>query len=187
MQAKCGSGIFGVIQGYIYAVCFSRTYMSHCYYKILEKRIDLLYITPTLRRLIHRRDRLHDKMWKQCRNISNHDRAAATKNKYKHLKAHVQSEIRHAYWSYIEQVFLPLEDKEKTSKSFWSFVRRNRTEKMGIASLKSPDTGEQVGDTVGKATILNKQFQQAFTSETPLSDDHSKPQTHPDITFTNLQ
>ena len=97
-------------------------------------------------------------MWKQCRNISNHDRAAATKNKYKQLKAHIQSEIRHAYWSYIEQVILPLEDKEKTSKSFWSFVRRNRTEKMGIASLKSPDTGEQVGDTVGKATILNKQF-----------------------------
>ena len=66
-------------------------------------------------------------------------------------------------------------------------MRRNWTEKMGIASLKSPDTGEQVGDAVGKATILNKQFQQAFTSETPLSDDHSKPQTHPDIpdiTFT---
>ena len=58
---------------------------------------------------------------------------------------------------------------------------------MGIASLKSPDTGEQVGDSVGKATILKKQFQQAFTSETPLSHDHSKPQTHPDIpdiTFT---
>ena len=58
---------------------------------------------------------------------------------------------------------------------------------MGIASLESPDTGEQVGDAVGKATILNKQFQQAFTSETPLSDDHSKPQAHPDIpdiTFT---
>ena len=29
---------------------------------------------------------------------------------------------------------------------------------MGIASLKSWDTGEQVGDAVGKATILNKQF-----------------------------
>ena len=35
--------------------------------------------------------------------------------------------------------------------------------------------------------LLNKQFRQAFTSEKPLSDDHSKPQTHPDIpdiTFT---
>ena len=48
---------------------------------------------------------------------------------------------------------------------------------MGIASLKLPDTGEQVGDAVGKATILNKQFKQAFTSETPLSDYHNKPQT----------
>ena len=55
---------------------------------------------------------------------------------------------------------------------------------MGIASPKSPDTGEQIGDAVGKATIFNKQFQQAFTSETPLSDDHRKPQTHPDISFT---
>ena len=53
--------------------------------------------------------------------------------------------------------------------------------------LKSPDTGEQVGYAIGKATIFNKQFQQVSTSETPLSVDHSKPQTHPDIpdiTFT---
>ena len=33
--------------------------------------------------------------------------------------------------------------------------------KKGIASLKSRDTGEQAGDAIGKATILNKQFQLA--------------------------
>ena len=43
------------------------------------KKIDLRYITTTLRRLICRRDRLHDKMRKQRRNISKHDCAAATK------------------------------------------------------------------------------------------------------------
>ena len=92
-------------------------------HKQTREKIDLPYITPTLRRLIRGRDRLHDKMQKQRRNISNHDRAAATKTKYKHLKAHVQSEIICAYWSYTEQVILPLEDKRKPSKSFWSFVR----------------------------------------------------------------
>ena len=73
-------------------------------HKRTREKIDLPYITPNLRHLIRRPDRLHDKMRKQRRNISNHDCAAATKTKYKHLKAHVQSEIRRAYWSYIEQV-----------------------------------------------------------------------------------
>ena len=60
---------------------------------------------------------------------------------------------------------------------------------MGIALLKSPDTDEQVGSAAGKATIPNKQFHPAFTSETALSVDHSKPHTHPDIldiTFTEM-
>ena len=153
-------------------------------HKRTREKIDLPYITPTLRRLIHRRDRLHDKMRKQRRNISNHDRAAATKTKYKHLKAHVQSEIRLVIH---RAGHLTPWRQRKNIKIILVPCERNWTEKMGIASLKSPDTGEQVGDAVGKATIHNKQFQQAFTSETPLSDDHSKPQTHPDIpdiTFT---
>ena len=73
-------------------------------HKRIRGKIDLPYITPTLRRLICRRDRLHDKMQKQRWNISNYERAAATKTKYKYLKAYVQSETRRAYGSCIEQV-----------------------------------------------------------------------------------
>ena len=76
--------------------------------------------------------------------------------------------------------------QRKPSKSFWSLWDETRR-KMRIAWHKSLDTGEQVGDAVGKATILSKQFQQTFTSETPLSDDHMKLQIHldiPDISFT---
>ena len=118
-------------------------------------------------------------MRKQQWKISNNNHAAAIKTMYKHLKVRVQSEMRHAYWSYTERVVLLLVDNDKPCKSFWSFVRCNWIAKMEIALLKSPDTGDQVGDAIDKGTILNRQFQQAFVFETPLSDDHSKPQTRP--------
>ena len=80
-----------------------------------------------------------------------------------------------------------LDTDKKPSKSFWSFVRRNRTERMDISALKSPDTGHQVGDAKGKTDILNHQFQSAFTTETPITEAHAKPQLFPnmpDICFT---
>ena len=156
-------------------------------HKRSKSKIDLPYLTSPLRRLIRRRDRLYDKIKKLQRNISNHASAAALKSRYKRLKAQVQSEVRRAYWAYIEKVIMPLDTDKKPSKSFWSFVRRNRTERMGISALKSPDTGHQVGDAKGKADILNHQFQSAFTTETPITEAHAKPQLFPnmpDICFT---
>ena len=83
---------------------------------------------------------LYDKI-KLQRNISNHASAAALKSRYKILKAQVQSEIRHAYWAYTEKVIMLFDTDQKQSKSFWSFVKRNHTVRMGISALKSPDTG----------------------------------------------
>ena len=72
------------------------------------------------------------------------------------------------------------------TKSFWSFVRRNRTEKINISALKSPNTGDLVNGATGKAEILNSQFKSVFTEETPLTDLHNTPDLHPDITDIHL-
>ena len=52
---------------------------------------------------------------------------------------------------------------------------------MSISALKNNVTGELTSDTIGKANTLNSQFQSVFTVETPLTDDHSRPQLFPDI------
>ena len=52
---------------------------------------------------------------------------------------------------------------------------------MNIASLTDLETGNLTTDTIGKAKILNSQFQSVFTKETPLTDDHISPKEFPDI------
>ena len=57
---------------------------------------------------------------------------------------------------------------------------------MNISALKNLETGELTSDTIGKAKILNSQFQSVFTKETPLTNDHKATQEYPDITDIQL-
>ena len=150
-------------------------------HKRQKNKIALPYINGDLRRLIRKQDRLYDKMRKARRNVSTHARAASLRIKFHKLKLHVQTETRKAYWNYIATVILPQDGSGTPTKSFWSFVRRNRTEKMNISALKSPTTGDLVNSAVGKAEILNSQFRSVFTEETPLTDLHNTSDLHPDI------
>ena len=110
-----------------------------------------------------------------------HQRAASHKLKYKELKREIQSRIRQAYWAYIASVITPTHNDMPPQKSFWSFVKRNRTDKTQISSLRSHTTGDLITDPIGKANILNGQFRSVFTDETPLTSDHRSPQAYPDI------
>jgi hypothetical protein len=110
-----------------------------------------------------------------------HDFAATLRLKYKKLKSHIQAQIRRAYWSYIASVITPLDATRTPQKSFWSFVRRNRTENTQISALKSDTTPDLINDPILKANILNRQFKSVFTNETPLTEHHKLPQEYPDI------
>merc|ERR1712237_132606 len=110
-----------------------------------------------------------------------HHHASSLNNKYKKLKHEVQRQIRQSYWSYIASVITPPDGSNTPKKSFWSFLRRNRTENLSISASINHDTGNLTTDSSGKAKILNSQFQSVFTQETPLTDDHKSPQQFPDI------
>ena len=92
----------------------TKKFISH---KRSRTKIDLPYLTLTLRRLIRRRGQLHDKIKKLQCNISNHASPAAVKSRYKRLKAQIKSEMRHAYLAYIEKVIMPVDTDKKPSKS----------------------------------------------------------------------
>ena len=71
-------------------------------------------------------------------------------------------------------------------KKFWSFIKHNRKDNIGISTLKK--NGQKISDPKDKADILNHQFKSAFTCETSVPEDilpeNSPHPPMPDITFT---
>ena len=160
-----------------------RKFIPH---RTTRARLDLPYITPDIRRLIRRRDRLYNKVVKARHNVSMHGRASALKARYKALKRDVQQRIRRSYWRHVASLVIPAEGAVMPRKSFWSFIRRNRTDNHSISALTDLRTGKLVSDTAGKANVLNQQFESVFTRETPLTTQHRIPQEYPDIPDLNF-
>ena len=78
---------------------------------------------------------------------------------------------RRNYWSYIENLIT--EDstsKPQTSKKFWTYIKSKRSKHSGVSPLKSTDESSVlVTDDRVKASILNNQFQSAFSAKEELT------------------
>ena len=89
---------------------------------------------------------------------------------FKTLKAEIQRKLRRSYWEYIQGLIT--QDAENTGdrpslyKRFYTYLKNNKTDKNGIASLR--DEGLRHSNPRDKAQILNKQFQSVFTPESAL-------------------
>ena len=53
------------------------------------------------------------------------------------------------------------------NKSFWTYIKHNKQDSIGVASLRDPETGRLETDQTAKARILNKQFQSVFSPRMP--------------------
>ena len=124
---------------------------------------------------------MYDRIRRARRNVSYHGRASALQSRYRDMKRAVQTKLRVAYWDYITKMIVPSDGSPTPKKAFWSFIKKNRTDNTSISTLKDTRTGELITDSVGKANILNSQFQSVFTRETPLTEDHKASQEFPDI------
>ena len=91
---------------------------------------------------------------------------------YKKQRNFVTNQIRQAYHNYMEEVLGPSLDNNP--KKFWSFIRSQRREAIGIPTLSTNDTNH-VTDSA-KAEALNTQFSSVFTHEN-LSNIPSKPES----------
>ena len=85
------------------------------------------------------------------------------KEKYKQLKHQVQKQLRHAYWTYIENIVTPKQDDNSFSnmKKFWSYIKSKKTDYSGVSSLKQD--GRLISDPKQKSDSLNHQFQSVFS------------------------
>ncbi|KAK3093897.1 hypothetical protein FSP39_021583 [Pinctada imbricata] len=152
--------------------------------KTITSKMKLPWITNQLRLQINRNKRLHHK----CK--TNRSLTA----KYKSNKKALQSDMRKAYWTYIENMIfdLPVNEPDspiikKTPKKLYSYIKSAKNDNTGIPSLR--DSGILTDSTQSKANILNRQFEKAFTTETsdiPIPNKGPSPhQTMPNINITD--
>ena len=92
-------------------------------------------------------------------------------NIFKTIKAEIQRKLRRSYWDYIQGLITPdaeeTGDKPSLSKRFYTYLKNNKTDKNGIASLRDESLLLH-SNPRGKAQILNKQFQSVYTPESAL-------------------
>ena len=79
--------------------------------------------------------------------------------KYKSFQERVKTEMKHAYWNYVNQILSP--KMEENPKVFWRFVKGLRRDSAGIAALRHDGVLVSEGDR--KSEILNNYFGSVFT------------------------
>ncbi|CAG2228563.1 unnamed protein product [Mytilus edulis] len=101
--------------------------------KIMKQKQDIPWLTPEIKRLIRKRDRIHKKI-----KATKSEKKSDTIKKHRSLKHQVQQKLRTSYWNYIENIIIEdskLKDS-KPSKKFWSFIKNQKSENMGVSPLK---------------------------------------------------
>ena len=151
---------------------------QHIPHKLTSKRDRPPWIGGNIRRMMNTRNRLHKKI-KTAKDIIKKEEMMT---KMKDLKHTIRKETRAAYWSYIESIIVPNEDRpyNKESEKLFSSIKHRKSDSIGIAPLK--DRGELKDNPRDKAEILNNQFKSVFTTDRPLEEDiHNIRPTFPKI------
>jgi len=142
----------------------------HIPHKTARPKDSSPWITKEIKQMIRRRDRLYKR--KKKSNDPSHIK------KFKEMKQQVQKKLRHAYWSYIENIITPQPTESNTNrnsmKRFWTYIKHKRKDNSAIPGLR--DKGLLHTDAKQKADILNRQFQSVFSTNTPISAENYKSQ-----------
>ena len=131
--------------------------------KMTRSRTDLPWITGSIRRKIHRRDKLYQKV-KSSKGKQNYEKLKSNLTKFKSV---IQNEIRKSYWEYLESVIFTNDADKCKNRNFYTFIKHKRTDSSGVAPLKS--NGSTFTDPTQQATVLNQQFESVFSRPKALS------------------
>ena len=125
--------------------------------KMTTTRYNLPWINSKLKRMIRKKQRLYNKA-KKSKRLVDWDR-------FKSFKKETQKALKTAQLNHLSET---LEEslKEKITKPFWSYIKQQRRDTVGVAPLKDKNTPTLVTENKGKAEILNQQFKSVFTRNT---------------------
>jgi hypothetical protein len=139
-------------------------------HKKLGHKKALPWITKEIKKLMHKRDKLYQKMKK---NYSNSE----IKNKLKTIKINIRHKIKHSHTQYLENILdIACHSDPDSSppnkcatKKLYSLIKNSKQDSQAVSPIKDQSTGTMKTNNIEKANILNKQFQSVFTSKSPLS------------------
>jgi hypothetical protein len=134
---------------------------KHVPIKLTSSRTNVLWITPDLRHMCRKKQRMYNLAKKAKKNKDRH-----WSQYQSHLKKTTKA-LRSARWSYINNI-LQEGLSEGNSKPFWRYIYSQKNDSKGVAPLK--EDGKLHSDSQTKAEILNKQFCSVFTQDKEDSD-----------------
>ena len=141
--------------------------------KIYKASNGLLWVNQNLKQAIRCQNQAWSK-WKKSRSQDTH-------SCYLSIRGHVQHMFRSAYWTYINDLINPpsQDGKVQGQKRFWSYIKSLKKDYAGIGSLKHD--GKLITVSIGKAEILNNQFQSVFTKDSDVVPPNKGPSPHPQM------
>ena len=123
-------------------------------HKRTRSKVSKPWITPQLRKLIKRRERIYKKMKEQD--------TEDLKEENKKLRSEIQRQLRRSYWSYLCDIFEDSEQQQAGKhKKFWTYIKHQRSSSTGVAPLKID--GRLLSNPTEQAEALNRQFHSAFS------------------------
>ena len=122
---------------------------KHVPSKLSKGKRSLPWITADVKRKMRKRDKLFSKARKTS--------LSADWKAYKAYRNNVTKLVRNSHHSYINDVIG--NNLTQNPKSFWSYVKLNKTENLGIPTLK---TTKMCSTDLDKANALNSHFKSVF-------------------------
>ena len=114
--------------------------------KTITSKMKLPWVNNKLRKQINRNKRLHRK----CKTNT------SLRDKYKNNRRTLQSDMRKAYWTYIENMIfdLPVNDSDtqcfkRTPKKLFSYIKSMKNENTGISALRNNGILTNIYNRVG--------------------------------------
>ncbi|XP_072020399.1 uncharacterized protein [Amphiura filiformis] len=114
--------------------------------------------TPWINRNITRQLRKKQRAYNHARSTGSED----DWDKFRTIRKETQRASNQSYWKWVRSTCV------ESPKQFWGFVKRLNKDNVGIQALKKQ--GQLISDDVGKAEILNEQFESVFTTEKPMDN-----------------
>ena len=150
--------------------------------KFTRRRTDQPWLSGDLKRRCRKKQRLYNR-WKKLKSRKKPCKGAREAYKrYHHDTNNLLKKSRNQYINNILSEGL----ENKSQKSFWRYIKTQRTESSGVAPLK--EKGQIHSDPGKKANILANQFRSVFTVDGPeAADTHLAGPSYPpmpDVTIT---
>ena len=122
-------------------------------HKITSSRFNLPWFNRSHRRLCRKKQRLYNKAKKTNK--------AEDWTNFKSLRKKLHQEMTRSRNQYTSEFLV--QSVKDTPKSFWSFIKKVKSDKVGVADLEI--NGSVISDSKAKAEALNSQFVSVFTDE----------------------